>query len=1345
MKKTLLFAILIMARICDAAEPNLVAYWKMDNLDINSFPIVTITGTMKPDIIGTGNIYGTNNSKQYYKISNVCGWQIINASAPTITDGNYSSGNVLWDSATGKYWWALLNQDNGTLYFASTTNPTGSWTIERMRRDRGCSIEGARPCLQKFGSTYYCYYWDEKSIYVRSSSEPNGIYLDSTVKICLKPAGGGTSVWDSYSVGEPFVFYNENDSKYYLFYMGYNATLGAPNCCEETGYATCITPDGNFTRYSGNPVLSGYLQTPGSWDDGNVRAADPAVWKSGSRWYISVAACANGYSTVHTGFFYTNDLITFTELSTLNPLLDSGASGQWDANGVWRSGPPFEYGGITYIPYQGVHPHAKPWLTVGLATLTIDPNWYLWWSDPNWILSPTLGTKGTRFWSLDNTNPLGNYTERGTASGTAKSAYTIVEDETGNYNGVPKKNTTTVNTIEIGNVNGKINGCATLDGVNENIAFSASLPTIRTIAMWIKPQNLTTTQTLFALSSTVYLSLAGFDAGIDANGFSSGTNVIYVDGKVDSTIPDQGWHHVVLTNTNGYDGSEFNKIGRRGSGTYYFKGSIDNVRLYNRTLSAEEVGQLYKEGLGDIASEPNPANEETSVNLSMVLNWQSGRNAASHDVYLGTNYNDVNYANESSPEYKGSYDVNRYDPCNLAPTTTYYWRIDEVNGPNLWKGNIWRFETISPSIELSATKFQFYAVGGVANPADQVLGISNSGTGPLNWHVSESCGWLSAEPNNGSSTGETDNVNLSVDISSLTGGVYNCTLTISDPNASNNPRTADVTLRVNDADRQLHVQSEYPTIQAAINAASDGDIVIIVPGTYTDYGNYNLDFGGKAITVRGTDPNDPEVVSATVIDCQSTAGRRGFYFHSGEDEDSIVSGLTIKGGKITGDPAMGGGIYCSGSSPKIENCILTNNAALGNSGSGTGDGKYAYGGGIYCTSNSHITIIDCNISGNTAQGGEGGDVQCTPQSGCYGTLGSGGSAYGGGIYSSSDSSLTIVGCEIANNLAVGGMGGTYYESGSPVEGRSGGYASAGGIYCASGSVANSIINNNTAHGGDGGGAGSISPGAGGIARGGGSYGQLVMRDCIVSQNVAQIGNPILVPFNMCGGGLALSGISEIRNCLVVDNNVIIGFDKGIAIACMESSQVVLSSCTVAGHHGYGSIPAISHAGMGGNLTLSDCILWDNDACDVSGAYSVVYCCTEQDISGTGNIHADPCFVTGPNGDYYLSQIAAGQAVDSPCVDAGSDTAANLGMEYKTTRTDEIGDGDVVDMGYHYSMPNPADIDGDGDVDFFDYAILASQWLQAPGVPSADIAPPGGDGIVDILDLGALADNWLEGF
>ncbi len=63
--------------------------------------------------------------------------------------------------------------------------------------------------------------------------------------------------------------------------------------------------------------------------------------------------------------------------------------------------------------------------------------------------------------------------------------------------------------------------------------------------------------------------------------------------------------------------------------------------------------------------------------------------------------------------------------------------------------------------------------------------------------------------------------------------------------------------------------------------------------------------------------------------------------------------------------------------------------------------------------------------------------------------------------------------------------------------------------------------------------------------------------------------------------------------------------------------------------------------------------------------------------------------------------------------------------------------------YQYQFA-AGDIDGSDNVDFRDFAILASQWLQAPGIPSADIAPPEGDNAVNFLDLNALADGWLEG-
>ena len=97
----------------------------------------------------------------------------------------------------------------------------------------------------------------------------------------------------------------------------------------------------------------------------------------------------------------------------------------------------------------------------------------------------------------------------------------------------------------------------------------------------------------------------------------------------------------------------------------------------------------------------------------------------------------------------------------------------------------------------------------------------------------------------------------------------------------------------------LLVPNPYPTIQSAINAAVDGDTVIVAPGTYTGLGNRNIDFLGKAITVRSE--NGPE---NCIIDCQNSG--RGFYFHTSEGPNSVLDGLTITNGIALPEPNLYG-------------------------------------------------------------------------------------------------------------------------------------------------------------------------------------------------------------------------------------------------------------------------------------------------------------------------------------------------------------------------------------------------------------------------------------------------------
>jgi hypothetical protein len=110
---------------------------------------------------------------------------------------------------------------------------------------------------------------------------------------------------------------------------------------------------------------------------------------------------------------------------------------------------------------------------------------------------------------------------------------------------------------------------------------------------------------------------------------------------------------------------------------------------------------------------------------------------------------------------------------------------------------------------------------------------------------------------------------------------------------------------------------EYPTIQAAIDASSGGDVVELSEGTYTGTGNRNLSYHGKAITVRSAS-EDPRYCT---IDCQN--GGYGFAFTSGETAAAVLHGVTVRNATST----SGAGLYFSGASPRIEKCIFRDNHA----------------------------------------------------------------------------------------------------------------------------------------------------------------------------------------------------------------------------------------------------------------------------------------------------------------------------------------------------------------------------------------------------------------------------------
>jgi hypothetical protein len=103
------------------------------------------------------------------------------------------------------------------------------------------------------------------------------------------------------------------------------------------------------------------------------------------------------------------------------------------------------------------------------------------------------------------------------------------------------------------------------------------------------------------------------------------------------------------------------------------------------------------------------------------------------------------------------------------------------------------------TISLNPTTFQFSATQGGSNPSAQTLSIGNSGASgsTLNWSATDNATWLTLSPTSGSITaGGNQNVTLLANIAGLTDGTYNATITVTDPNATNSPRTAAVTLTV---------------------------------------------------------------------------------------------------------------------------------------------------------------------------------------------------------------------------------------------------------------------------------------------------------------------------------------------------------------------------------------------------------------------------------------------------------------------------------------------------------------------------------------------------------------------
>jgi hypothetical protein len=162
------------------------------------------------------------------------------------------------------------------------------------------------------------------------------------------------------------------------------------------------------------------------------------------------------------------------------------------------------------------------------------------------------------------------------------------------------------------------------------------------------------------------------------------------------------------------------------------------------------------------------------------------------------------------------------------------------------------------------------------------------------------------------------------------------------------------------------------------------------------------------------------------------------------------------------------------------------------------------------------------------------------------------------------------------------------------------------------------------------------------------------------------------------------------------------------------------------------------------LTASDADVWNRFGWSVSISGDVAM--VGADFGDGNSVDSGSAYVFQRDGTGWVEQAEL----------TAADGAADDGFGRSVSITEDVycaivgaylddDYGDASGSAYMFKQVHlTADLSGDGSVNLTDFAFLGDQWFQAPGDPSADIAPKGGDGIVDYLDLDILTEQWLQG-
>ncbi len=308
--------------------------------------------------------------------------------------------------------------------------------------------------------------------------------------------------------------------------------------------------------------------------------------------------------------------------------------------------------------------------------------------------------------------------------------------------------------------------------VTPGLTVQEKVPTL-TFATWIKPRAENFDSELHSLIS--HKVVPWVDGSIhfmlrDRSLIISVKNEGTLAGTTEFEEADQ-WYHVALvrdgndmiTYVNGQEDNRYAgnreitfkdgfNIGAHANASRQFLGRMDDIRIYDHPLTADELLAIALAPFPslELAAGPNPVNGKTGVARDAQLSWTPGEGADQHDVYFGTNFDDVNNATatvDPAGLYTGRQEATTYSPGLLEFGQTYYWRVDEVITVDgtVSKGTVWAFTTEPVGYALSGELITATASSSADPNGGAVNTINGSGLDDNDLHsVEQPDMWLSS-------------------------------------------------------------------------------------------------------------------------------------------------------------------------------------------------------------------------------------------------------------------------------------------------------------------------------------------------------------------------------------------------------------------------------------------------------------------------------------------------------------------------------------------------------------------------------------------------------------------------